>query len=104
MQTYLSLRRLPMLAETVFHSDRRKVNITQWYKVLPTMQTFYEDCCSVIMNTVILRYLEIEVHPKLLICQSKFSGPQKITLRYQYFEIKGVEIKMRSVSKLYSLI
>ena len=28
-------------------------------------------------------YLKIKVHPKLLVSQSKFSGPRKFTLRYQ---------------------
>ena len=37
-------------------------------------------------------YLKVEVHPKLLISQSKFSGPRKYTLRYQWFELAGVEI------------
>ena len=48
------------------------------------------------------RYLEVEVHPKLLISQSKFSGPRKFTLRYQLFAMKGVvmKIKMRTVSQI----
>ena len=33
--------------------------------------------------TVNSRYLKVEVNPKLLISQSKFSGPRKFTLRYQ---------------------
>ena len=33
--------------------------------------------------TVNSRYLNVEVHSKLLISQSKFSGPRKFTLRYQ---------------------
>ena len=36
-----------------------------------------------IINTVSSRYLKVEVHPKLLISQSKFSGPRKFTLRLQ---------------------
>ena len=35
--------------------------------------------------------LGIENHLKLLISQSKFSGPRKFTLRYQFFEIARVE-------------
>ena len=39
------------------------------------------------VSTVSYRYLKVKVHPKLLISQSKFSGPRKFTLRYQLFEI-----------------
>ena len=38
------------------------------------------------------QYLKVKVHPKLLISQNKFSGPRKFILRYQEFEIKGVEM------------
>ena len=41
--------------------------------------------------TVNSRYLKVEVHLKLLISQSKFSGSGKFTLRYQGFEIKEVD-------------
>ena len=34
-------------------------------------------------DTVNSRYLRIEVHPKLLIFESKFSGPRKFTFKYQ---------------------
>ena len=33
-----------------------------------------------------------EISLKQLISQSKFSGPRKFTLRYQKFEITGVEM------------
>ena len=33
--------------------------------------------------TVSCRYLRVQVQAKLLIFQSKFSGPRKFTLRYQ---------------------
>ena len=33
-----------------------------------------------------------KVHAKLLISQSKFSGPRKFTLRYQWFEISEIEM------------
>ena len=35
------------------------------------------------------------LHSKLLISQSKFSGPRKFTLRYQYFGIKETEMKIK---------
>ena len=38
------------------------------------------------------QYLKVEVYSKLLIPQSKFSGPRKFTLRYQLFETKGNEM------------
>ena len=41
-------------------------------------------------TTVNSRYLKVEVYPKLLISQSKFSGPRKFTLRYQWYETKAV--------------
>ena len=43
-------------------------------------------------KTVNSGYLKVEVHPKLLIFQSKciFSGPRKFILRYQKFEIMGL--------------
>ena len=34
------------------------------------------------VDTVSSRYLKVEVHLKLLISQSKFSGPRKFTLRH----------------------
>ena len=34
-------------------------------------------------------YLKIEIYPIQLISQSKFSGPRKLTLRYQQFNITG---------------
>ena len=37
-----------------------------------------------------LRYFRVEVYPKLLILQSKFSGSRKFKLRYQQFESKEV--------------
>ena len=42
--------------------------------------------------TVNSPYLKVQIHPKLLISGSKFSGPRKFTLRYQQFEITGVEM------------
>ena len=42
--------------------------------------------------TVNSQYFKVLVQPKLLISPSKFSGPRKLTLRYQYFEIAGVEM------------
>ena len=36
--------------------------------------------------------LKVEVHTKLLMSQSKFSGPRKFTLRYQKFEIISGEM------------
>ena len=36
--------------------------------------------------------LKVKVPLKLLISQSKFSGTRKFTLRYQKFEISGVEM------------
>ena len=37
----------------------------------------------ILVSAVNSRYLKVKVHPKLLISQSKFSGPRKFTLRYQ---------------------
>ena len=37
----------------------------------------------------------VEAHLKLLISQSKFSGPRKFTLKYQYFELSGFDILTR---------
>ena len=52
-------------------------------------------------NTVYTRYLEVKVHPKVLLSQStyKFSGPRIFTLRYK-FEVTGVEtfIKIGNMS------
>ena len=57
------------------------------------------------MCAVNSRYLKVEVHPEILISQSKFSGPRK------YFEIPIVssnislnvnKIKIENVSNLYS--
>ena len=45
--------------------------------------------------TVNSRYLKVEVHPKLMISQSKFSSPRKFTLRYQQFEIIPAEMKIK---------
>ena len=48
-------------------------------------------------------HLKVEVYPKLLISQSKFSGPRKFTLRYHHFEIKGFEVKIKyEIVQLYS--
>ena len=52
------------------------------------------------LNYILLyeRYFELsvfeiqKVHVKLLTSQSKFSGTRKFTLRYQWFEISGVEM------------
>ena len=44
------------------------------------------------VDTLDYRYLKVDYLFKLLINQSKFSGPRKFTLRYQLFEIKGIEI------------
>ena len=41
------------------------------------------------------RYLKVEVHPKLLISPNKFSSTRKFTLRYQQFEITGVEMQIK---------
>ena len=35
------------------------------------------------LNTVNFRYLKVEVHSKLLIYHSKFSGPRTFEFRYQ---------------------
>ena len=43
-------------------------------------------------TTVNARYLNVKLYRKLLISVSKFSGPRKFTLRYQQFEIIGVEL------------
>ena len=43
-------------------------------------------------TTVNSRYLEVKVQLKLLVSQSKFSGPRKFTLIYQQFEILGAEM------------
>ena len=71
-----------------------------------TMRAF-PALLSVYRYTVNSRYLKVEVYPKLLISQSKFSGPRKFTLRYQYYVIK-VKIlrKIKNVSELhvYSLM
>ena len=48
-----------------------------------------------VANTVNSRYPTAEVRPKLLISKSKISGSRKITLKYQYFEIKVVEMKIK---------
>ena len=42
-----------------------------------------------------------KIHPKLLIFQSKFSVPRKLTLRYLQCEIKGVDIGIEHVSEVY---
>ena len=47
------------------------------------MQTYILTLCDSNTGRVSSRYLEVEVHFKLLISQSKFSGPRKFTLRYQ---------------------
>ena len=39
------------------------------------------------------------VHVKLRISQSKFYGPRKYTLRYHWFDIKGIEIDVENVSQ-----
>ena len=56
-------------------------------------------------HTVTSPYLEVKALSKLLISQSKFSGPRKSISRYQKFEAKGVKIQTRIgyVAILYSL-
>ena len=46
--------------------------------------------CAFCLFTVSTRHLRVEVYPKLLISQSKFFGPRKLTSRYKKFEIKRV--------------
>ena len=62
------------------------------------LQSFLQDVLlcwnlGMYMNTDNSGYLKVIVYSKLLISQSKFSGPRKFTLRYQQFEIKGLELK-----------
>ena len=59
-----------------------------------------------VMSIINSPCLKVKIYPKLLISQSKFSGPRKFTLRYQQFEITGdeIEIMVGIVSKLYALI
>lgn len=44
-------------------------------------------------DTVSSRYRKIEIHLKLLMSQSTFSGYRKCTVRYKRFWITGVEMK-----------
>ena len=48
------------------------------------------------LYTVSSRYVEAKVYLKLRMTQSKFSGFRKVTLRYQYFDIPGVEMKKKT--------
>ena len=50
-------------------------------------------------HTANSQYLEIDVHLKLLVSQSKISGPRKFTLRHQYFE----KYEVKNVRKMGSL-
>ena len=59
-----------------------KNHLAEWQKnIVVCLQTF----------TVNSGYLKVNF--KLMISQSKLSGPRKFTLRYQKFELKGVEMQ-----------
>ena len=51
-----------------------------------------------ILYTVSSRYFKVEVHPKILFSQSKYSGSRKFSLRYKCFVKNGGEIKIENVS------
>ena len=52
------------------------------YNCMPGIVKLLKCFMCVATHTVSSGYLIFEVHPKLLISQSKFSGPRKFTLRY----------------------
>ena len=50
---------------------------------------FSAPCYKVTRSRVSSRYLKVELHLKLLISQSKFSGNSEFTLRYQWFQSRS---------------
>ena len=55
------------------HFTVMKIDMLISILVIGVICTFY----TAIVSTVISGYLKVKVHPKLLISQSKFSGPRK---------------------------
>ena len=68
------------------------------------LSTEWTEKSIFLSSTVNSRYLTDEVYLRQLIFQIIFSDPRLFTLRYQQFEIQGVEIKIEYVSKVYPLI
>ena len=56
--------------------------------------------CQAVKYNQLFDISKSKFFPKLLMSQSKFSGPRKFTLRYQQFEVNRVEmyIKIGNVS------
>ena len=52
---------------------------------------YFDQDIYPVRGTVSCRYIKVQVHPKLLTYQSKFSGPRKFTLRCQQFKMTGTE-------------
>ena len=70
------------------------------------VRTFKFRFHSIETTTVSSPYFKVPECLKLLMSQSKFSGPRKFTLRHQKFEISGVEMQRNigGMTKLSSLI
>ena len=66
-------------------SGKLNINLLAFYLVLIIFsQNFIANCMLFSFSTTVnSSYLRVQNCPKLLISQSKFSGPRKFTFRYQ---------------------